>query len=577
MTTPEPPPLYDYAHSRAVLIGGWDYDHLPPVASATRNSLDRMAELLQSPLCGWPRPSGSPADRLQVLRNPRRRNNLPDDLMRWFEDAADLALIYFVGHGRLYGDELCLALAESPLSGSAQKTTGLRFSDIREALEESEAVTKVVILDCCFSGQATLPRNTLSAPAITELTHCSGAITLAATDAYRTAWFEPDSAGGYPQTHFTRYLVDAIEAGAAGHPHGVSLETAFAAASAALVRDGKPRPTQSVRHHAGRFVIAGGPARHRPLPGRPDVAPGEAAAGSGPAHQDADELFRAALALEMDWDTTAADLPRIQSMYRSAAEAGHPEAMTRLGMILEGRAQERVKGTRHGDAVTPDLDGALHWYTRAARLGSSHGAYFLGLFHEDHLGKWPEALVWYREAARDERNWAARKALAGLEDRMARGLGPLAHAGDFGKTGISAHQQEQQSQQDGESVVFSMRANEQGALVTRILAGDAGPDVVATVQANFQRWLRDVWGGDQNLAMAFCVQALAEACGGLRGEWGTLSPKDQSGLVWFFSLLCLPTRDSVDGDAAAFRDQVRDAGRRLQDLARTANTLRGQP
>ncbi|MFG2949632.1 caspase, EACC1-associated type [Streptomyces adustus] len=571
MTIPEP--LYDYARSRAVLIGVWDYEHLPPVASATRNSLDRMTDLLQGPRCGWPRSSGSPADRLQIVRNPRRRNNLPDDLMRWFEDATDLALIYFVGHGRLYGDELCLALAESPLSGSAQKTTGLRFSDVREALEESQAATKVVILDCCFSGQATLPRHTLSAPAIAELTHCSGAITLTATDAYRTAWYEPDSTSGHPQTHFTRYLVDAIETGADGHPHGVSLEAAFATASAALVRDGKPRPTQSVRHHAGRFVIARGSAR-RPPPDRGDDTVGEQAAGTGPTHQDVEALFQAALALERDWDTDAASLPRIESMYRDAAEAGHPEAMTRLGLILEGRTRERLGGTLPGETNSPDIDGAMHWYTRAARLGSSHGAYFLGLAYEDHLGNWPQALNWYRQAARDERNWAARKALTGLEDRMARGLGPLTHAGNFGEPGISAHHQDREN---GESVVFSNRANEQGTLVARILAGQAGPDVVAAVQNNFQQWLRDCWGGDQNLALAFCVNALAEACGGARGEWGTLSEKEQSGLVWFFSLLCLPTRDSVETDATAFRKQTRDAGQRLANIAHTANLLRGQP
>ncbi|MER5596436.1 caspase family protein [Streptomyces sp. NPDC002265] len=568
MTVPEP--LYDYARSRAVLVGVWDYEHLPPVASATRNSLDRMTDLLQGPLCGWPRSSGSPADRLQVVRNPRRRNNLPDDLMRWFEDATDLALFYFVGHGRLYGDELCLALAESPLSGSAQKTTGLRFSDIREALEESQAVTKVVILDCCFSGQATLPRHTLSAPAITELTHCSGTITLTATDAYRTAWYEPDSTSGRPQTHFTRYLVDAIETGAVGHPHGVSLEAAFATASAALVRDGKPRPTQSVRHHAGRFVIARGSARRPPTD--QDHRPSEQGVGTGPAHQDVDELFQAALAL--DRDAEAANLPRLESMYRAAAEAGHPEAMTRLGMILEGRTQERLGVTLPGGTIAPDIDGAMHWYTRAARLGSSHGAYFLGLAYEDHLGNWPEALAWYRQAARDERNWAARKALTGLEDRLARGLGPLKNAGEFKEPGHSAHHQDREK---GESVVFSNRANEQGALVARILAGQAGPDVVATVQSNFGQWMRDHWGGDQNLALAFCVNALAEACGGIRGEWGTLSDKQQSGLVWFFSLLCLPTRDSVERDATAFRKQARDGGQRLADIARTANLLRGQP
>ncbi|MFE2582071.1 hypothetical protein [Streptomyces sp. NPDC059378] len=47
--------------------------------------------------------------------------------------------------------------------------------------------------------------------------------------------------------------------------------------------------------------------------------------------------------------------------------------------------------------------------------------------------------------------------------------------------------------------------------------------------------------------------------------------------VWFFSLLCLSTRDSVESDATAFRKQARDGGQRLADIAQTANLLRGRP
>jgi hypothetical protein len=145
----------DYARSRAVLIGAWDYTHLRPVPAA-RRSLNRMTRLLTGRLCDWP------TGRVEKLRNVARRGSLPDRLMELFDGVTDIALFYFVGHGQLHGDDLCLALAESPQNGPRRLTTGLQFSDVRAALRECDAHTKIVILDCCFSGTATLPQHTLA-------------------------------------------------------------------------------------------------------------------------------------------------------------------------------------------------------------------------------------------------------------------------------------------------------------------------------------------------------------------------------------------------------------------------------
>ena len=64
----------DHSGSRAVLIGTWDYEHLPPVPAA-RHSLERMTDLLTSPVCGWP------ADRIMTVANRARPGDLYDDLM----------------------------------------------------------------------------------------------------------------------------------------------------------------------------------------------------------------------------------------------------------------------------------------------------------------------------------------------------------------------------------------------------------------------------------------------------------------------------------------------------------------
>lgn len=243
--------LRDYGHSRAVLVGAWDYDNLSPVAAA-RHSLDRMERVLTGPLCGWP------ADRVETVRNPRRRGELPDRLMELYDGVADVALFYFVGHGQRHGDELCLALCESPDAGPRRMTTGLAFSDVRAALRECDALTKIVVLDCCFSGQATESGHSLAGadPDLATLTAGTGAFTMTASGAFRTAWFDADPHAVRPQTYFTRYLLDSLEEGLPGGSGEVTLGPLFVATAEALARDRRPEPTRSVRHDADRFVLA---------------------------------------------------------------------------------------------------------------------------------------------------------------------------------------------------------------------------------------------------------------------------------------------------------------------------------
>lgn len=258
--------LRDYSRSRAVLVGVSDYKYLRPVPPAG-NSLDRMAGLLTGPLCDWP------THRVHVERDPRHRGGLPDTLMVVYEDVTDVALFYFVGHGQLVEDELCLALRESPLDGNRRTTIGLPFADVRAALRACDAQTKILILDCCFAGVATQPRHSLGDGPVTErlidMTAGTGAVTLAASGAYSTAGFEPDHAALRPQTYFTKYFVDVVEQGLPGHPGGLPLNLVYARTADALARDRRPAPTRSSRHDADRFIFARNAATAAEASGKP--------------------------------------------------------------------------------------------------------------------------------------------------------------------------------------------------------------------------------------------------------------------------------------------------------------------
>ncbi|HEY1672187.1 MAG TPA: hypothetical protein VGG50_05675, partial [Streptosporangiaceae bacterium] len=67
--------------------------------------------------------------------------------------AEDLLLVFFAGHGLLgpVRHDLYLGLPDSEWAGP--EFNSLEYDKLRSAVLESCAVTKIIILDCCFSGR----------------------------------------------------------------------------------------------------------------------------------------------------------------------------------------------------------------------------------------------------------------------------------------------------------------------------------------------------------------------------------------------------------------------------------------
>jgi caspase domain-containing protein len=241
----------DYSRSQAILIGTWEYTTMRGPIPAVRNSLDRMAALLTGELCGWP------AGRVTTIPNERKPGDLPDRITEIFGKVRDVALFYYVGHGQSDPDDkLCLGLVDSLTEAKRRATTSLEFEDIRRALKNSDASTKIVILDCCFAGLAIHPDGKLAEPDldVAQLAGGTGAFTMAASG-YTTAWYEID--GQNPQTYFTKHLADIVERGGIPHePAGLRLTPIFKQLRNSLEDARKPRPTGLNHDFAGEYVFA---------------------------------------------------------------------------------------------------------------------------------------------------------------------------------------------------------------------------------------------------------------------------------------------------------------------------------
>ncbi|HEY1627941.1 MAG TPA: caspase family protein [Streptosporangiaceae bacterium] len=230
------------------MIGNWDYTFLEPVPAAA-NSLRRMEDLLTGPLCGWP------PDRVTVIANEPGPGNIPDRLVTAHAGVHDVALFYFVGHGQIApDDELCLGMRDSRPEANRRASTSLRFGDVRSALMESRAATKIVILDCCYAGLVTT--RTLGASDVLDHAQVAGAYTMAATRAYTTARYEQAQGRARPQTYFTKYLADVVERGIPGQPARLRLEPLFKQVRDNLAADHRPVPESRAVDNAREFVFA---------------------------------------------------------------------------------------------------------------------------------------------------------------------------------------------------------------------------------------------------------------------------------------------------------------------------------
>src|ERR1700678_409613 len=239
------PPLRDYGRSRAVLMGTWEYEFLPSLPAA-EHSLRRIEQLLAGPLCGWPR------ERMLVLPNVPSPGDLPDRLMAAFEDVSDVAVFYFAGHGLISPDgQLFLGLTRSRPGMLA--AASLPFDMVRDALLESRATVKIVILDCSLSGRATAA--SLAAGLADDVLHLMSAGTGAYTIATASAW-NAESGLAQRQMSFTEYLADLVEAGIPGQPSALRLDALFNQLRHNLAADGRPIPPRLVVGNAGDFVFA---------------------------------------------------------------------------------------------------------------------------------------------------------------------------------------------------------------------------------------------------------------------------------------------------------------------------------
>jgi hypothetical protein len=253
-SAPGPVRAVNPARSRIVLIGTPAYadpglNDVPQVA----NNLIDLAEVFTDPNRG-----GFDATHCVIAPAQAGAPEIGDLLIEAAAQAQDLLLVYYSGHGLLgpRRRELYLSLAGTRPRQLA--FTALPFDAVRDACLDSPARSRVVILDCCFSGRAI--GDALADDEVLGQVQVAGTYTLTAAPANRTAVVLP----GERHTAFTERLLQLLHVGTPSAGPLLTLGDIYRHLLTRLRSEGLPEPQQRGTQTADLLGLARNP-RHSQL------------------------------------------------------------------------------------------------------------------------------------------------------------------------------------------------------------------------------------------------------------------------------------------------------------------------
>ena len=229
-----------------LLIGATRYssEKLPdvPVVEAT---ITDLANILTDPSTGI-------VDKrnCSVILNEGDLRKIGTELRRCIRTASDLLLVYFTGHGLIGGKrhELYLGLPDS--DWAEPEFNSLEYDKLRSAVLDSPAITKIVILDCCFSGRAVsdtlAPRD-----AILGQLEVSGSYVLTSAERDQLALVLP----GEKYTAFSGRLITALRDGIPEGPDLLTIDDLYKHLAARMKAEGLPVPIKRGTNTADMLAL----------------------------------------------------------------------------------------------------------------------------------------------------------------------------------------------------------------------------------------------------------------------------------------------------------------------------------
>jgi outer membrane protein assembly factor BamB len=362
--------LPDPQRSRAVLIGTGKYaDKKLPDLPVVGRTIGDLAAALTDPVCGIVAES-----HCAVLEDQGDIRLIGRHLRSAARDAEDLLLVYFVGHGLVSGrrHELYLGLPDS--EWAEPEFNSLEYDKLRSFVLDSAAATKIIILDCCFSGRVV---SEVMADPVTEMVgqiEVDGTYVLASAERDQVALILP----GENYTAFTGRFLHLLRNGVPGGPELLTVDYLYRQLVARMRAAGLSQPQRRATATADLLALAVNQAFAKAEAQEAARRKAEEQA-RGEAERQARDLanhYALARAAEdaQDWDqaltafTVIADIqPDYRDVQQRADNARKQQLIARLRTEAHSlhqagqwaavvRVGERLQGL---DPVTADPDGLV--------------------------------------------------------------------------------------------------------------------------------------------------------------------------------------------------------------------------
>ncbi|MEU9716980.1 caspase family protein [Streptomyces sp. NPDC047976] len=253
--------LPSYGSSRAVLIGTATYASRDLKAIPhSKHNVRGLADVLTDRALG-----GFAARDVRLVDDPGKAQDIMGPVAAAAEQAEDVLLVYYSGHGLLTGaGDLHLSLTESE---PGLDWTSLAFSYLAGVVKESDAAVRIVILDACYSGRA--HADLMSAGPLLvrdQLSVFKGIYSLTSAPENRTSKAPP----GARYSAFTGFLLETVREGVPGAGPTVSLNEVYEVVRRRMRAEGLALPEECGKTGAGAFPFVRNrlppPQAPQPLP-----------------------------------------------------------------------------------------------------------------------------------------------------------------------------------------------------------------------------------------------------------------------------------------------------------------------
>ncbi|MFF1903498.1 tetratricopeptide repeat protein [Kitasatospora sp. NPDC058218] len=238
--------LPDPQRSRIVLIGAGTYrdPHLLDLPAVPRTITD-LAALLTDPTHGL-----VPEDHCTVLLDDGDLRTVGQRLRTAVQEAEDLLLVYYTGHGLVAGrrHDLYLALPDSEFV--APEFSALEYDKLRGAVLDSPAAAKLIVLDCCFSGRVVT--DSMAADTV-DLSRLDIAGTYVLTSAHRDQ--VALSLPGEDHTAFSGRLIRLLREGVVGGPELLTVDDLYQRLTSTMAAEGLPTPLNRATRTASLIAL----------------------------------------------------------------------------------------------------------------------------------------------------------------------------------------------------------------------------------------------------------------------------------------------------------------------------------